>query len=289
MNRLLFLFFCCVCSMSLHAQETVYLNADSEVTKDKEIIIEHAVIHKNENGKGYIIDFFDMNGTLLRTSQYSKFGKTPDKQILHGKTNYKFFGSEQDSLVCYYRNNLRTGGATFYYADGKKHVECSYKQGMLDGLLLQYYPNDSIKRKDIYKKGVATATTIYSEEGEMLGNSPFYVPPTAPSTDLATIVREFAQATELPMSIWKKEGTWEAFVEMTFDAEGKMEKVQVIQTNHLGLIKPAIQAAKKVFQDKTFIPATMDNQPVRGSIILPLRYRVESVRVTTTKRPSIRR
>lgn len=287
MNRLLFLFLCCVCSMSLHAQETVYLNSDSEITKSKEAIIEHAVIHKNENGKGYIIDFFDMNGTLLRTSQYAKFGKTPDKQILHGKTNYKFFGSEQDSLVCYYRNNLRTGGATFYYADGKKHVECSYKQGMLDGLLLQYYPNDSIKRKDIYKKGVATATTIYSEEGEMLGNSPFYVPPTPLSTDMETIIKELAQTIEVP--VWKEAGVWEVHVEITFDTEGKMEKVRVLESNHPRLIKPAIQAATKVFQDKTFIPATMDNQPVRGSIILPLRYRVESVRVTTTKRPSIRR
>lgn len=283
MKRLLFLFFCYACSMNLHAQETVYLNSDSEITNSKETIIEHAVIHKNENGKGYTIDFFDMNGILLRTSQYSKFGKTPNKQILYGKTNYKFFGSAQDSLVCYYRNNLRTGSATFYYADGKKHVECAYKQGMLDGLLLQYYPNDSIKRKDIYKKGIATATTIYSEEGEMLGNSPFYVPPTAPSTDIATIVKEFAQAIKLPTSIWKKAGVWEAFVEITFDAEGKMGKVRVLESNHPGLIKPSIHAATKVFQSKTFKPATMDRQPVRSSIILPVRYRVGSVRVTTPK------
>lgn len=277
MNRLLFLFLCCVCSMNLHAQETVYLNSNSEVTKEKDKATEYAIIHKDENGKGYTVDFFDMNGTLLRNSQYSKFGEKPDKQLLHGKTIYKFSGSNLDSLVCYYRNNLRTGGATFYYANGKRHVECTYKQGLLDGVLLQYYPNDSIKRKDIYKKGVAIGTNIYSEQGELLGNSPFYVAPAPLDTDLNTIYKEVAQTIDLPISVMKSPGKWEAHVGITFNAKGEMINVRVLQSNHQGLVKASIQAVNKVFRDKKFAPATMDKQPVHSCIILPLVYRIDRV------------
>lgn len=275
MKRLLSLSFLLMSCIHFYAQETVYLTSQSETTEEKDKASEKAVITTNEKGKGYTVDFFSMEGILLRTSQYSKFGKTPDKQILHGKTIYKFANSEKDSLVCHYKDNLRVGAATFYYPDGKRHVECIYKGGLLDGILLQYYANDSIKRKDIYKRGVAIGTNIYSEQGELLGNSPFYVAPAPLDEDLNTIYKEVAQAIELP--IWKNAGKWEAHVEITFDAKGNMMNVRVLQSNHPKLAKASIQAVNKVLQNKTFAPATMDKQPVCGSIILPLICRIERV------------
>ena len=138
MKRLLSLSFLLMSCIHFYAQETVYLTSQSETTEEKDKAYEKAVITTNEKGKGYTVDFFSMGGILLRTSQYSKFGKTPDKQILHGKTIYKFANSEKDSLVCHYKDNLRVGAATFYYPDGKRHVECIYKGGLLDGILVPF-------------------------------------------------------------------------------------------------------------------------------------------------------
>lgn len=273
MKRLLSFSILLMCCIHFYAQETVYLTSQSETIAEKDKVYEKAVITTNE--KGYTVDFFSMEGKLLRTSQYSKFGKTLDKQILHGKTIYKFDNSEKDSLVCYYKDNLRVGAATFYYPNGKKHVECIYKEGLLDGILLQYYSNDSIKRKDIYKRGVAIGTNIYSEQGELLGNSPFYVAPAPLGEDLNAVYKEVAQAIELP--IWKNPGKWEAHVEIAFDSKGKMMNVRVLKSNHPKLAKASVQAVNKVFQNKTFVPATMDKQPVCSSIILPLIYRIERV------------
>ena len=272
-RQLFFILFALACS-HLDAQEMIYLNVQSEIVKTKDEAHQFAIINKDKD-KNYIVDFFSMDSTLLRTSQYSLFGKTPDKQILFGKTQYKFAHSQQDSLVCFYRDNLRTGAATFYYPDGKRQVECSYKQGLLNSLLVQYYPNDSIKRKDVYEKGVATASTIYSEDGEYLGTSPFYIAPTPIDSDIHTLIRELAQQIKLP--IWKKAGVWEAFVEIAFDHKGKMTNVCVPYTNNVDLIAPAIEAATKVFGSKKFEPAIMDNDNVNGNIILPLRYRIEPV------------
>lgn len=276
MKRLFIISILILLCISIYAQETVYLNNMSEFIKNKDEAAEFAIITKNEKGPKYTVDFFSMNNTLLRSVQYSQFGKTPDKRIRHGKTIYRFSRSEQDSLICFYKNNLRTGAAIFYYPDGKKHVDCSYKNGNLNGLLIQYYPNDSIKRKDIYEAGIATASSIYSEEGVFLGNNPFYIPPTPIDSDINTLIRELAREVELP--IWKQAGVWEAFVEISFDSDGKLKDIQIIQSNHSGLVVPAIKASSKVFQSKTFEPAIMDNDAVSGSIILPLRYRVEAVK-----------
>lgn len=263
--------------IQLQAQKTVYLNNESEIIKDKEKASELAMIRKNEKDSQFTVEFFSMNGALLRTAQYSQFGKTPKKQILHGKTIYKFPHSEQDSLVCFYRNNLRTGGAIFYYPDGKKHIDCSYKNGNLDGLLIQYYPNDSIKRKDVYEAGIATASSTYSEEGKFLGSNPFYTPPTPIDTDIKALIREVAQKMDLPLYLIKQTGEWKADVEISFDSNGKLTNIRVVQNNHSGLVAPAIEATQEVLQSRTFKPATMDNYAISGSIILPILCKIGAV------------
>ena len=263
--------------IQLQAQKTVYLNNESEIIKDKEKASELAMIRKNDKDPQFTVEFFSMNGALLRIAQYSQFGKTPKKQILHGKTIYKFPHSEQDSLVCFYRNNLRTGGAIFYYPNGKKHIDCSYKNGNLDGLLIQYYPNDSIKRKDVYEAGIATASSTYSEEGKFLGSNPFYTPPTPIDTDIKALIREVAQKMDLPLYLIKQTGEWKADVEISFDSNGKLTNIRIVQNNHSGLVAPAIEATQKVLQSRTFKPATMDNHAVCGSIILPILCKIKAV------------
>ncbi|MBR4922352.1 MAG: hypothetical protein IKY99_01870 [Bacteroidaceae bacterium] len=254
------------------AQNIVYLNEKSEFTKKPNEAIGFAEIA--EEGELKIVKFFTLDSILTRISQYSQFEKTPEKQILHGKTTYKFYNSLQDSLECTYNKNMRLGAATFYYPDGKTHVNCAYKQGTLDGLLIQYHPNGNIKRKDIYKKGVATATTIYSEEGELLGNSPFYVAPTS-TMGVQTTLQLLSKEVKFPYHQLKKEGVWEIYIEANFDKKGEYKGSRILQTNHKGLIEPTLKAANTVFQSIEFQPALMDNQPVSGSLIFPLTYRIE--------------
>lgn len=268
---LLLPFLCLICG-HVHSQKIIYLNKDSEITEDIDTAIEYAVMV--QEGKLKNIDFFTMDSILTRSSQYLQFGKTPDKQILHGKTTYRYKHIKQDSLECYYNNNMRLGAATFYYPDGKVHVSCAYKQGNLDGLLMQYYPNGNIKRKDIYEKGVAIATTIYSEEGELLGNSPFYVAPT-PLIGMQMFIQSLSKEVKFPYDQLKEAGVWEIFIEATIDNEGKFKKVRVLKTTHKALIMPTLTAANHVFQANEFLPATMDNQSVTGTLTFPLTYHVE--------------
>ena len=259
-------------SLLSQAQNIVYLNEKSEFTKKPNEAI--GFVEITEEGELKSVKFFTLDSILTRISQYCQFEKTPEKQILHGKTTYKFYNSLQDSLECTYNKNMRLGAATFYYPDGKTHVNCAYKQGTLDGLLIQYHPNGNIKRKDIYKKGVATATTIYSEEGELLGNSPFYVAPTS-IMGIQTILQLLSKEVKFPYHQLKKEGVWEIYIKANFDKKGEYKGSRILQTNHKGLIEPTLKAANTVFQSIEFQPALMDNQPVSGSLIFPLIYRIE--------------
>lgn len=278
MLTLLILAFSCI---GLYAQDFIYLNQESEFTKDKDNASQLAVITKDKDSDYYLVDFFSKDSTLIRSSQYKQFGKTPDKQILHGKTTYKFAHSNQDSLVCYYRDNFRVGAATYYYPNGEKHIDCSYKDGLLNGLLSQYYPNGSIKRKDIYEKGTAKASTFYPEEGEVSSNNPFYVAPTPSDTDMLSIIQELVH--KIQLSAMGKICEHKMYLEVTFDPQGKFEKAQIIQSDDPKSIKLFTKAAYKTFQDKTFTPAMMDNQSVQGSIILPISYGRRTTRITVQK------
>ena len=66
-------------------------------------------------------------------------------------------------------------------------------------------------------------------------------------------------------------------VEASFDSNGKITNIRVVQSNHSGLVAPAIEAAQEVLQSKTFKPATMDNHAVSGSIIFPILCEIKPV------------
>lgn len=85
--------------------------------------------------------FYTVDGILTQSSVYNRFKKQASSRILHGETHYKFSNSTQDSLFVFYTNNRRNGAAIFYYPNGSVMAQGQYKDGMLNGLLQQFYPN----------------------------------------------------------------------------------------------------------------------------------------------------
>lgn len=262
--------------LTVHAQDTLYLDAEGLIVKDKVFAQEYAVLASSNKQKYDSITFYSINNELRRICSYNCFGTKPEDRILHGQSFYKFAGSLQDSLVCYYNKNLRTGGGTFYYPDGNLKVECIFREGVLDGILHEYYPNGNFKRKDIYKKGVCIGSNFFSPEGELLGTSPFYIGPQT-DVDYQTLMHQLGEMIEMPHNIWKQAGNWKIYIEALFDENGKLGTVYCLQTNNDALIKPSIKYVTQLLQDYEFTPATMDNQSVASSMIFPLGFRVEAV------------
>ena len=259
------------------AQRTVYLDKDARVTDDKSVAVEYAVIKQLPDTHLNEISFYTMSDKLLRISQYSSFADVPEERVLQGRTVYKFRDSEVDSMNCFYRNNLRQGGANYYHADGKVKVKCTYKEGLLNGLLLEYFPDGVIRRKDLYEKGVAIGSNLYNEEGENIGNSPYYYAP-APEMGLQGLMDTLSYEVKMPNDIWTKAGDWVIYLEAHFDDTGKFLGVECVQTNYKPLVTPAVKKVTRIMESLSFQPAMMDKQPVSGSIVFPLKYKVELVK-----------
>lgn len=266
----------CLGCLPIIAQRTVYLDKDARITENQTEAVGYAVVTNMTETKQDSVAFYSKGGKVQRISFYAPFADLPQERVLHGKTIYKFRDSEQDSLLCFYRRNLRQGAATYFYPDGKQKVRCTYKEGLLNGLLYEYFSNGLIRRKDIYEKGVATGSNLYSEDGELLGNSPYYVAP-APEMGLQWLMDTLSSEVKIPNDIWTKEGRWVVYLEALFDEKGTLQDVECVQTNYKPLIQPVVKQVSKVMQDLVYEPATMDKQPVAGSIVFPLSYRVELV------------
>ena len=276
MNRIFTILFLCAMFTSGYAQKIVYLDNHHYPVKDRSTAKEYAVITDDKKAKCEQVAFFSMDNQLKETCSYLKFNKNPKDRVRHGRACYKYAGSEQDSMVCYYNKNVRTGGCMFFYPDGKTKVECVFHEGSLNGALNEFYPNGTIKRKDMYKAGVATHSQLFSEEGEFMGISPFYVGPQT-DFDYNTLIKLLGYNIQMPESLMKKEGDWKIIIEVTFDENGKIEDICSLRTNNIDLIDPIIKQVEEVFRQYEFTPATMDHQPVRGSFIFPLTFKVKSV------------
>lgn len=279
MNRIFTILCLCVMVSSAHAQKTIYLDDHRCPVKTQSAAKEYAVVTADKENKCDQVAFFSMDGKLKETCSYLKFTNDPKKRVRHGNAYYKYADSQQDSVVCCYNKNLRTGGCKFFYPDGKIKVECVFHGGSLNGALIEYYPNGTIKRKEMYKAGVATHSKLFSEEGEFMGVSPFYIGPQT-DFDYNTLMHFIGTNIKLPETLWKQEGEWKIIIEVLFDEQGKIEDIRSLQTNNIDLIEPVIQQVSEVFQQYEFTPATMDHQSVRGNFIFPLKFTVKAVMTT---------
>lgn len=271
MKRILSIISLCAMFVTVHAQDTLYLDAEGLILKNKTLAQEYAVITNDESSKLDRVAFYSMNNELKQISEYLKFEKKPKNRIMHGKTEYKYAGTSQDSMICYYNRGLHKGGCNYFYPDGKLKMECSYSEGLMNGVLMQYYPDGALQRKELYKKGICTNSNYYSDKGELLGPDPLYITPQI-NIGYEAFIREVGSTMIPPIEAMKREGSWKMYVEIVIDANGKLETVRSIQTDNQLLIPSIPIQVEKVAKRFSYMPATMDKQPVKGSIICPLTF-----------------
>ncbi|MBU2492996.1 MAG: hypothetical protein KJ571_10270 [Bacteroidetes bacterium] len=61
---------------------------------------------------------------------------------------------------------FKEGKVRWHYEDGKLKSECTYKDGMLDGISTHYFKNGNVKAKETYRRNILEGISlIYNEEG----------------------------------------------------------------------------------------------------------------------------
>ncbi|MDC1839307.1 toxin-antitoxin system YwqK family antitoxin [Bacteroides uniformis] len=253
----------CFSLLTWAQQDTVFLNAQKVFVKKKAKAKECVLMRKAEDGSKWV-DFYTLDGKQTASSQYKKFGKTPDSQILHGITRYRFHDSEQDSLQLFYRNNCRNGGATFYYPNGKILAKGQYKDGKLDGLLHQFYEDGKLKRMEVYKDDCCIRGKYLTPDSTEIEFSPFYQPAQFETGEFALgkIMSEFFR---LPTDLLKEMAdknrlSLKAHVGIVVNADGKAVDVIILSTEHPKLNASCFEGLLEMLSQYVFIPGEIDNQ-----------------------------
>lgn len=105
--------------------------------------------YKKRSNLPHIIKEFSKTSDTASVKFYNYLGKL--------KTQGKMIGKK------------RVGKWTYFFADGKKLSEEEYKNGKLDGLLVNYYPNTKKTNETYYKNGVKDGLSkTYTDDGVLI-------------------------------------------------------------------------------------------------------------------------
>lgn len=272
MKRILILAFTACSSLLAWAQQdTIFLNSQREFVQEKSEAKECALIRKADKGIKQV-DFYTLDGRLTTSSQYKKFGKTPDSQVLHGATHYRFSDSEQDSLSVFYKNNRRNGSATFYYPSGKVMVQCQYKNDALNGLLQQFYEDGKLKRREIYQDNRSIEGKLLAQDSTELAFSPFYESAT-PAVDEKTLIQAICRGLQLPTEVMKDMAEKRQYrltlnVGILVDEKGKAIDFIVLSTQHPKLNKSCFSGVIEILNQYTFVPGKINDRETTTVAVL---------------------
>ena len=122
-------------SVSVFAQQIKYLNENFTQINFKEKAAYYSETTKTGPASGIVKTFF-MNGQLLSEETFS---------------NLRFL--KRDGLT---RN---------YYTNGNLKTEISFKDGVFNGPLKTYYPNQRLKRAELYENGTFVTGKCFTQAG----------------------------------------------------------------------------------------------------------------------------
>ena len=254
-------------SLSIKAQQdTIYLDAQMTRVEKRSQATECAVIIKQDKDR-QDVHFYTLSGELTRQCQYKEFGKKAKDNTLHGTVRYKFSGSEQDSLMLFYTNNTRNGGATFYYPDGTVKAKAHYKDGLIEGLFQQFYSDGKLMRKEVYKQGKSQGGQLLSPEGTELPFTPFYKEAVFSQGEDA-LMQLLSRSVKLPDAAMTSGQTYfTATVLLSIDEQGKFRELTVVKSTHSLFDASCFKKAEKALKKETFIPGEVEGKPAASTIL----------------------
>lgn len=253
-----------LCFTAKGQQDTIYLDSTMKQVKKRSKATECAVIQSEENGIK-LVNFYSLNGKLQRSSEYKQFGKKREEQVLHGATSYKFSNSpNQDSLTVFYTNNMRNGGATFYYPTGEVMAKALYKNGQLNGPLQQYYENGKTKRIEIYEKNRSRGGKYFAPDSTLLAFTPFYKEAEYADGEPALfqlVAKNIRPTTKLLDDMHERNmDRVDATIGIVVDAGGQAVNLIILSTEHPLFNETCYPNMLNILNEKGFIPGEIDGE-----------------------------
>lgn len=272
MKKLFFSFLLIACTVSLSAQEKVWLNKKGECLPDSIQATNYiTIIQEAEND--IKVTFFNLAGEKVNETHYLTYSQARTERIKEGKCTY-FYSNGQPKELLYYKNNRREGEGIEFYPDGNIHVRKNYLHGRLEGMLLEYYPNSTIKREEMYKNGKCTMGKLFAEDGSKLKHKTAYEQfPQYSDGGIAEFMADLKKATKYPKELQKREFDGKVLLNFTVDPEGRMIDPKIKGNVHPELEKAILQAFYTVAGINKWEPGIQKGEAKKVQFTVPISFR----------------
>ena len=219
-----------------YGQDTVYVNSNLDPVKQK------SALYYQVTESGYdttVYRLYDMNHILREENLYAPI----DKQMLQGPS--RTFNDKGDLV------------SSIQYKDGRRH-----------GHLTTYWPNGTIKRRELYDDATFVSGTCYDSTGQVVPFTPFYVG--AEFVDGNEAMYNFIlENLEYPRKSQKRKEEGEVIISFMVSPEGNITHVRIENGVNKRLDKEATRVINLMPKWK---PALEDGIPVYSQVILPISF-----------------
>jgi TonB family protein len=154
---LLNLFFVCINSIPVLAQDTLYYTSNWRLTSSDKASYFRI---KAKAATGWQVTDYFMTGKPQMTGQYA------DDSFHVRQGEFAWFDSSGiANHRCSYANDKENGPETFYYSSGQVQMTGANKGDKADGEWTGYWPTGKISGKAMFKEGKQISGTSYLEDG----------------------------------------------------------------------------------------------------------------------------
>jgi TonB family protein len=244
MNK--FLLPLCLLPALLSAQQRVYYNALSEVTKDTSNYKHYEDIAKQENGGVYVKRYNDEH-FLVQEGAFSEYDATKrSPEGLH--------------------KQYRPTGELWYTQE--------FIKGERNGELRSYYPSGTLKRVENYINNQRTDGECFSEDGSAIAFTPLEQRPEYPGGEEA-LMQFISQEVQYPLDAMESGITGTAVISFVINKEGAVQDIRILKDPGGGCGREATRVVQSM---PLWTPGYMDDQPVKVRYSLPIKFNLESGR-----------
>lgn len=249
-------------------------------------------LHLTDNVPDGSFKRYDYTCNNVLTSGYYKQGKRDG--------TWRFYNGCDTNLVreVFFRNGLAEGmcriydpvskmvtregmdslgmeqGLWKYYFRGTRQLSMirHYVNGRMDGELITYFPNGTIRRKEVYKDGTMMQWNCYSATGADTIYYKRYQEPEYP----VDFQNYFGRQIEYPEAALTNQLEGKVKVRIHVDASGRIYDSETVSSTNRIFNREAERVALTL---PIFAPAKDDGEPIETDLILPVVFSLNNARI----------
>ncbi|WP_157972856.1 energy transducer TonB [Aureibaculum luteum] len=219
---------------------------------------------KTDSENAVTISHYIFSDTLTGSGKSKKFDKSGK---LISETNYSNMNKKNSSIELWTRH----GTSKIFNASGYLQIIENYKDDKLDGELITYYNDKTVKRKDIFKNNTFVEGHCFDEKGNEIEHFNYFIQPEYEG-GVNAIYSHIRKQIRYPEILQQQGISDKVYVRFTISKEGGLKNISVNKSKSKLFKEEAIRVVRLM---KNWKPGSRDGENIDVKYILPISFKVQ--------------